>query len=426
MRNPGSRFSSGLEQWTRLKGKPFVTVSPSLIPDGSDFGGFTPGTTSCGIVEAYTSGAVYVHLLPGTFTFTATPDVNLTHVNSVFLCGSGQGVTLLQAASDIDTSAGQYLIPMVAITSGLFIGVQHLSFVNPVNGVGPISFGCANAEPVDGFYVDDVGFVGAWTQAPIQNTRGEYTQYQTMRVQDCYFDSIDGDCIDVQASYTSNPFGSRFVMSGNTFKDINGNPALAIYSNGATGTAPSVFIIESNTYIYTAGGGTVNPFVTSWFEADGQTLDTILIHDNVIQGAQCIFELTGNSGSYTGNVIGKLQISGNAVSGLYQGAYVSSIAAAKVTNISITNNIGYNPQGFGITTPAVPASGTPQKNTFPFPVEIRLKTAGTGTAYTLTDPSGNAETFTVTLAEGMAWELDPGASITLTYSSAPTWSWYGE
>ena len=411
--------------WSSLVGRPYVTVSPSTTPDGSDYGAFTPGTTSSGIVEAYTSGAVYVHLLPGTFTFSATPDINQTHVKSVFLCGSGQGVTLIQAASDIDTSAGQYLIPMVAITSGLFIGIQHLSFVNPVSGVGAISFGCANAEPVDGFYVDDVGFVGAWTQAPIQNTRGEYTQYQAMRVQDCYFDSINSDCVDVQSSYNSNTYGSHFVMSGCTFKDIDGNPALAIYSSGATGTAPSVFIVESNTYIYTAGGGTVNPFVTSWFEADGQTLDTILIHDNVVQGAQCIFELTGNSGSYTGNVINKLQISGNAVSGLHQGAYVSSISAATVTNLSITNNIGYNPQGFGITTPSVPASGTAQENTEPFPVRVYLKTGGTGTAYAITDPAGNTETFTTTLAEGMEITLDPGASITLTYTVAPTWVWYG-
>lgn len=86
---------------------------------------------------------------------------------------------------------------------------------------------------------------------------------------------------------------------------------------------------------------------------------------------------------------------------------------------------GFNPQGFAATTPAVPASGTAQQNTNPYPVRVYLLTGGTGTAVAITDPSGTTQSITVTLAAGQEWTLDPGAKITLTYTVAPTWKWYG-
>ena len=96
------------------------------------------------------------------------------------------------------------------------------------------------------------------------------------------------------------------------------------------------------------------------------------------------------------------------------------------TGSLIKNVKGYNPQGFKVTSPAVPASGTALKNTGLFPVRIYLLTAGVGTAYTITDPLGDATTISTTLTAGMEFTLDAGASITLTYTTAPTWAWYGE
>lgn len=87
--------------------------------------------------------------------------------------------------------------------------------------------------------------------------------------------------------------------------------------------------------------------------------------------------------------------------------------------------VGFNPQGFAVTTPAVPASGTAQTNTAGYAVRIYLLTGGTGTAVAITDPSGTTQSITVPLAAGQEWTLDPGAKITFTYSAAPTWKWYG-
>ena len=81
--------------------------------------------------------------------------------------------------------------------------------------------------------------------------------------------------------------------------------------------------------------------------------------------------------------------------------------------------------GFSINTPSFPASATNVQNAFLFRVRIYLLTAGTMTAYQITDPSGNVQTITTASFAGQEFILDPGASIQFTYTTAPTWKWYG-
>jgi hypothetical protein len=89
------------------------------------------------------------------------------------------------------------------------------------------------------------------------------------------------------------------------------------------------------------------------------------------------------------------------------------------------NNLGYNPQGFFVSTPCVAASGTDVTNTLPFPVRIYILTIGTTTAYQVTDPSGTAQAITTVLQAGQEITLDSGAKIRFTYIVAPTWKRYG-
>ena len=117
------------------------------------------------------------------------------------------------------------------------------------------------------------------------------------------------------------------------------------------------------------------------------------------------------------------QIIGNNLLG--GSGYFSSFIIDTGTSTRILNNAGYNPQGFNIATPTVPASGVFVTNTFGFPVRICILTPGTTTAYTILDPSGSAVTVTATLFAGMEITLDPGAKIQFAYRSAPTWRWYG-
>jgi hypothetical protein len=83
--------------------------------------------------------------------------------------------------------------------------------------------------------------------------------------------------------------------------------------------------------------------------------------------------------------------------------------------------------GFNVTTPAVAASTVATPNNTGVPVVIYILTAGTATGWTITDASGNAVAISATTGPpvGSAILLPPRASITITYSAAPTWKWYG-
>ena len=80
---------------------------------------------------------------------------------------------------------------------------------------------------------------------------------------------------------------------------------------------------------------------------------------------------------------------------------------------------------FAPTTPTVPASGTAQQNTNPYAVNVYLyggtvteiQITKSGTTYTVfSNASGLA-------LSGQVYKLNPSDSITITYTTAPTWVW---
>lgn len=84
--------------------------------------------------------------------------------------------------------------------------------------------------------------------------------------------------------------------------------------------------------------------------------------------------------------------------------------------LKISNCFGYNPTG-AQTAPTVPASGTALTNPFPFDCTVYVN-GGTVT--------GVAIGGTSTGATSGAFRVAAGQSITLTYSAAPTWTWFGD
>ena len=80
------------------------------------------------------------------------------------------------------------------------------------------------------------------------------------------------------------------------------------------------------------------------------------------------------------------------------------------------------------TTPSVPSSGTAQQNTNPYPVNVyvyggdvtEIQITRNGTAYTVLSVS------TAIAMSGQVYKLNPGDSITLTYSTAPSWEWLSD
>ena len=104
---------------------------------------------------------------------------------------------------------------------------------------------------------------------------------------------------------------------------------------------------------------------------------------------------------------------------------ISALPASSLfyDNKTLTGNYPIEP-----TTPAVPASATAQENTNPYPVNVYLyggtvteiQVTKNGTAYTVfSNASGLA-------LSGQVYKLNPSDSITITYTTAPTWEWLSD
>ena len=78
-----------------------------------------------------------------------------------------------------------------------------------------------------------------------------------------------------------------------------------------------------------------------------------------------------------------------------------------------------------VSTPAMPSSGTAQSNTYPYPVDVYIS-GGSATAVQVTR---QGSTYTVwssssaTAIPPLLVRLEPGDSVTITYSTAPSWMW---
>ena len=114
------------------------------------------------------------------------------------------------------------------------------------------------------------------------------------------------------------------------------------------------------------------------------------LNDNSNAGAQ---------NRYTNNQTQGLQILTNASQAMLRG------------------NTGWNPRGASMTQPAVPASGTALTNTYG-PDATVIISGGTVTAIAI---GGTATGLTAG-----SFRVPFGQTITLTYSAAPTWQWWGD
>jgi hypothetical protein len=92
---------------------------------------------------------------------------------------------------------------------------------------------------------------------------------------------------------------------------------------------------------------------------------------------------------------------------------------------NVFNLSGVNLPYPNISTPTVPASGTAQQNAYPYPVEVYIS-GGSATAIQVTR---GGVTYTVwssstaTAIPPLLVRLEPGDSITITYSTPPSWTW---
>lgn len=107
---------------------------------------------------------------------------------------------------------------------------------------------------------------------------------------------------------------------------------------------------------------------------------------------------------------------------IHAGDIAPNAVAVAGANCSITNSAVQHVAATAVTTPGLPASGTPVTNTTGQAVTVTI-TGGTVSAVSVTQPSGGAQSWG---AAPVLLFLANGASITLTYSVIPTsWAWTG-
>jgi hypothetical protein len=91
--------------------------------------------------------------------------------------------------------------------------------------------------------------------------------------------------------------------------------------------------------------------------------------------------------------------------------------AASATGAVFRSNVNYNPVG-PLTAPGVPASTTPLTNTTGVDATVYLN-GGTVSAVAVGGTSTGQGTNT-------PYRVPAGQTITLTYTVAPTWAWFGD
>lgn len=258
------------------------------------------------------------------------------------------------------------------------------------------------------------------------------------------------------------PFSDYAVIIGNTVEnntiqnDVNTANNVQIIGNKVMNATPAPgyagirvsgnnCIIQGNDITVTtndgisvtgaSSGGSIvgNRIYSSWSSAaSGQALNDNGASDLIISNNYCD-GVTGKGFTYGLNLTGTGHhvtenyftpgvfdgLTGSATYTLvehnYFNVYNAPAASLLGTYSVLRNNYRANPGG-AQTAPAIPASGTAYTNPFAFDCEVYI-TGGTVTVIAI---GGTA----TGLTSGQFF-VPAGETITLTYSAAPTWTWFG-
>ncbi|MEF3306682.1 glycosyl hydrolase family 28-related protein [Paenibacillus sp. GYB003] len=245
---------------------------------------------------------------------------------------------------------------------------------------------------------------------PTAGTGGVYATYAT----NCYFDTAtNGMVIDGAGPVERLKFTNCWFASHSSDGVILNNPNIKALD----------FV---NCDFYGNGGDGISArFVNDWGVSESRIAQNAGSGIN-LSGNTPRFKVRGNVISPTGGWSGNnfaiwinpgnyewYEISGNIVSGNNSGSIVDNGTVS--TRKYISQNIGFNPVGL-LTAPAIPASGDTVINTNGFSVRVFIFGGMVSTIWLNGVGSG--------VTSGM-FILDPGEFISITYSAAPSWTWYG-
>ena len=459
-----------LLQETNIRGKPYITVSAKGIVnglsrypnDGADFGpdttkgATTPGqygspyTTSTGIQEAWNyalSIAYYIptgkvnadsydvpeiHLLQGQFFITQQVKFSggSEQINSFKISGAGS------IASDIicnvDNDYAIIIDPDTTGNTGVTFydfsydfpsGTSCIGFVNWNFTSSPsgdpwiiwdnVNAGTPSAGTYSSFLGSDIsgvrGLFGAYISGSMASTNTLYVSATTVY----YAGATTGFPINTGNSVNVYLFSPRAVTLGNRIQE-----ATIINPQGTVTLGTS-----SSTNIY------ANISIEKLFNVGivmNTNIDGTLVIEDVYFSVQSVTLLTSNGYATSVLKIKNVRATGNSTPLTDGKVYTSGqdIQISDIYPITYFTNIPVN----DVSTPSVPASGTAQPNANQYSVDVYLN-GGVVTGIQITK-SGTAFTVfsnsTGLALSGQAYKLNPGDSITVTYTTAPTWEWLSD
>lgn len=352
--------------------------------------------------------------------------ISLEDLSNVSLFGRGQGTVLGQISATsvmgIDLyDCTQCLIDGITVKTAGAHGI-HMNHSSPTNSFNKIS-GCV---------IDDCGNNGIMSEGGgaldlvVDNTFSSNFG-PSIGLYDATYCLVSGNVINNQGGAypaINAYFGAALVISDNLTND---GTAQSIQVTSSTGTRVvnnicrdcAQGLVLSGTSRCTISGNYV-VLTTSNNQYDGIFLEDngsfYSQYNSVVANVIDTKDSTTNKWRYginasTANDTGN-EFIGNVILGPATGAVNDATSGGN----SFSHNQGYNPVG-AVSSPAVPSSGTSLPN--PFSVSMRVFIDGGTVSAVAINGVTTGQTSGVFL-------LEPGETITLTYSAVPTWTWFGQ
>ncbi len=200
------------------------------------------------------------------------------------------------------------------------------------------------------------------------------------------------------------------IISNNLFKGIykRSNP-LAVIRKHSAGVSKNISI-TGNIFNVESGrsGYTLHPFNVRY---DTELIEGFIFSNNLIEK----YVPTSDTGYGLADIVLKGTTGGVINSNLLLDGVSIDITDATNSNITATNNNGFNPVG-AVGPPSVPATTVNYTNAYGYPCQVQIY-GGTVTEIDIDDIATG-------LTSGI-FIIPPGGTINITYSAAPSWRWWG-
>lgn len=435
MLNIPSRME-GPEQKTII-GKSEITISEKGIAngksvylnDGADFGpdtklgATTPGqygppyTQTVGLQEADT----YVHSKNFIQGYGQAGTIRMTEGEfGLIATYKPSNYTRLIGTGEIQTQLFAGASGMTVIKNNASASFTHNEFSNfSINsfGQGATALDIEQPENASSNMFENIVIVGQWSAAPYKFIGVEGTRLKNFKVE----------------QQGTSPFGQISTPGGSFFveKSTLGNVSVAAQIMSIERTVLQQISLSDTTNIMVLDRSyQANPFSGNRIILNGFVVQNMIIKNSMLglSSSASLFDL-----SVTNSAINSLSMENCHLQNLdgttvnwstgtlapthLHTKYITIEGTISGLPFDVYNNISNN---YVVSTPAVPASGTAQQNTNPFPVMVYVY-GGTVTAIDYTPAGGTA--IEVGTAGPASIRLNTGDSITLTYSATPSWKW---